>query len=418
MNSIYRSPLYIPLGLLTLILVIYITFAGKFQSIYEIHNANYFSHLAHSFLNGTTELLNPPWDHDLSFYNNKAYLYWGPTPAFLLIPFVYLFGVNISDSLYNAIVGAFSTLFIYLILKNLNHKHFFSISDFKLFLLCVFFAFGTVQFCLAINGGVWFTSQVFSAFYLIISLYLLFKFLKQNSNIHLLFSSIFLGLAIWGRPTFIFYLPFFSAIILISTLKHWRLITVAKKFLILCLILFVIFIAQALYNYQRFGNFLESGYSYHHYGFKFAENKEKYGIINPIYIPHNFYYIFINTPKPISTFPYYSFDPEGNSIFTLSPLFFGIFLIARKKYWLSKEQKIFNFSLLFSIVGIVLFQLCFWGTGWLQFGARYLLDIIPLLILLLAQVIDDLPIWIILILVAISIHFNTLGALWMRFPPI
>lgn len=398
--------------ILLIVLSIYVFFSGRLHFTFPTHPANYFSHLTNSFLNGRTDLTNTVWTNDLSTFQGKLYMYWGPTPVLLILPFILLFGVNFSDALYTATIGSFSCLLFYLIFNELNRLQITNLTSVKKYLLSLFFAFGTVHFYLSIDGSVWFTSQVISTLYVIFAIYLLFLYINANKIPYLLASSFLLGLAIWGRLSFIFYLPFFLILIFISCigLKNYLNLFIVKS-LYLFTILSLFLIIMGVYNYQRFGSPFENGYSYHSYGAKFANNKSEYGFIDIAYIPHNFYHMFINTPSLISKFPYFNFDPEGNSFLTLSPLFFLAFLIIKKEYWLGKRF-LLNSAIIFCIVSIIFFQLMFWGTGWVQFGSRYILDFTPLLMILLAEVASNQSLAILIILTTISIVINTMGTLW------
>lgn len=395
-------------------LTLYILFAGRLTFSFPTNPANYFSHLSYSVLSGKLSLDNPSWDHDLSFFKGKKYMYWGPTPILFILPFMIPFGVNFSDALYTAILGAFGPLALYTTLSQMRKIGLARLSNFKIFLLCLFFAFGTVYFSVSVNGGVWFTSQAVTTLFSLISLALLLIYVKKKYLIYLLTSSSFLGLAIWGRNTFIFYLPFFLTLIIISHLKAKDKFSLGIKRLTysLCVFLIILIIA-GIYNYQRFGSVLESGYSYQKFALRFTEDKIKFGILNFAYIPHNFHYMFINAPKFINIFPYIKFDPEGNSFLLLSPLFFLVFYIFNKKYWKNLVSILFNLSIIFCILLIILFHLSFWGTGWLQFNYRYVLDAIPLIILLLARVVDDFHFVFVLSLFTISLAVNILGTLWL-----
>ena len=50
--------------------------------------------------------LAPPDTHDLSVFGGRLYLYRGPFPALLLVPFVWLQGVGFSDLGFTVVLGA------------------------------------------------------------------------------------------------------------------------------------------------------------------------------------------------------------------------------------------------------------------------------------------------------------------------
>ncbi|OGE26700.1 hypothetical protein A3C26_01045 [Candidatus Daviesbacteria bacterium RIFCSPHIGHO2_02_FULL_39_12] len=403
-----KNNIAIVFSIFSLILFIYIFTAGRFKFIFPTHSANYFSHLSYSFLMGRLYLVNPTWTSDLSIWHDKKYVYWGPTPVLFILPLVALFGVNLSDALYTSAAGFLSVFFVYLILNELNKLNISRLSEIKKILICLFFAFGTVHYYLSVNGGIWFTSQIFSTMYAFVAIFFLLRYLTYQNLSNLLLSSIFFNLAAFGRNTFIFYLPLF---IILIVYKRFNL----KHLVLFSLILFIFLSANFLYNFLRFGSIFETGHSIHQVALKFAADKASYGTINPIYIPKNFKYMFLNFAQPTDKFPFFKFDQDGNSIFFTSSLFLLLFLLIKKQFWKEKLCKILNIFCLIGIFGSITFLLNYFSTGWIQLGYRYLLDVIPLMLLLIAEVVSGVPIFIILLLTALSIIVTSLGTVWLIF---
>lgn len=393
---------------------VYIYFAGRFKFFFPLTIYNYFSFLAEAFLHDSLAFIsNPPYLQDLTTVGDKVYMYWGPAPVLLILPFIILFGIGISDALYTCLIASFSPLILYLLLQQVQKLGLIKLSDYQRIILCIFFAFGTIHFYLSIFGTVWFTSQVISILYLLISLLFITKFSEFKSLKTLIVSSIFFGLAVNSRTTLIFYTPLFLSFLLIPYLKNAKPVkSLLTPLVIFVLIGILLFALNSFYNYFRFGSFFENGYRSHHFTAHFSQDQQKYGFLNSYYIPKNFYYMFVNLPPVTNKFPFFSFDSEGNSILFTSPLLLILILIIKKKYWRDSELKLINFSILLGFFLTILLLLHFWGTGWVQFGYRYLLDIVPFLIILLAEVITELPIILITILLVISILINFLGTLW------
>lgn len=397
----------------TLTLLLYLLVAGRLTFTFPTDAANYFSYQADAFLRGQLGLVSPQWHHDLSFYQGKIYMYWGPTPLLLILPIVALFGLNVSDVLYTAIIASFGPALLYLILQALQDLKLINLSDTRKLLLSLFFALGTVYFSVASKGGVWFTSQIFNTLFILISLYSMLLYLKSERLFPLLLSALFLGLAAWGRFSLVFYLPVLLALPYVKRISTKTVRSLVRPYSYFFLILFITACLAASYNYLRFGSVFETGYYYHQLGQKFYSDIGQFGLFNPIYMTRNFYYTFINPPIPIDHFPYLRFDPEGNSLLLLSPLLLMVYPIIKKRFWVNPKLKLLNSAILLSILAIIILQLNFFGTGWYQFGARYLLDIMPLLIILLAQTISRVGLIIILPLLTISVILNSLGTLWL-----
>lgn len=402
-----------PLVIFFFTLFIYIFFAGRLKLFFPISIYNYFSYLAEAFLHGSLSFISyPPYLHDLTTFNGNIYMYWGPAPVILILPFVFFFGRGISDALYTAIISSFTPMVLYLLLHQLNKITLIKTSVYQRIILCTFFAFGTVYFYLSIFGTVWFTSQVISILYLLISLLAITKYSESKSLKTLVISSFFFGLAFSSRLTMFFYIPLLLVFLIMPYLEARSLKKCLNHILIFVFIIAVFFALSWLYNYLRFGSLFENGYSYHHFGAHFAESASKYGSLNLAYIPRNFYYMFANLPAISTNFPFFSFDTEGNSILFTSPLFLILIWLIKKKYWLDTKLKLFNLS---SVVGsslVIIFLLTFWGTGWVQFGYRYSLDTIPFWIFFLAQIITEVPAILTIVLLVISILINLLGILW------
>src|SRR3989344_7855786 len=111
--------------------------------------------------------------------------------------------------------------------------------------------------------------------------------------------------------------------------------------------------------------------------------------------------MFLHIPEVLEKFPYFNFDKEGNSIVFASPFILLTLFIIKREYWKNFDDKLFNTSIIISIGLIIPILLMFWGTGFAQFSYRYLLDAMPLIILLIAKVINKVSLWVTLPLVII-----------------
>jgi hypothetical protein len=138
----------------------YFLFAFYRGTPWNLSNHPYFNFLADAFIHGQVYLRSIPLSvHDLSYFNGHYYLYWPPFPAILLIPFVALFGLHVSDIFITMIIGGINVGLIAAILKTGNRESLFHLSISRRALLVIFFCFGTVQLTLAPFGSVWTTAQ-------------------------------------------------------------------------------------------------------------------------------------------------------------------------------------------------------------------------------------------------------------------
>lgn len=368
---------------------------------------NYFSLQAYSWLHGHLNLIVVPRDlADLSIYNHRAYLYWPPLPAIFALPFVFLRGLYVSDIFYTAFWASFGPVLFYLIINYAKEAQIIpKLSDKKTIFLTAFFGLGTVYYYLAVLGTVWFTSQVLSLLILLLSYIFLFKYVRDKKLLDYIIAIIFFLLSFWGRNTLILSLPIFLFCLIKTPNKF-------KKKLVLITLILVGFnvIIYGYFNYIRFGSFTENGFGYNTLDPKFINDYRKYGVTNIHYIPHNFYTYFINTLHTRETFPFITPDPEGNSIFSVSPFF--LLLMGGVSRTLFKKKNSYFYIFLINAAIIISALLLFFGTGYFQFGYRYALDAIPLLILALAYVIDLFPKSFVIFLFIISVIINFLGTYW------
>ena len=381
-------------------------FAGRFDFVYLTTKTNYFILLADAFLHGQLHLrLIPttPLD-DLSFLNNRAYLYWPPLPSILMLPLVSLFGTKISDIFILAIIAAFPPLLLFLILKELRKIKLIKIKENFIVLLSLFFAFGTCYFSISIQGTVWFTSQIVALLVFLLALLFIIRFSHTNKLIDFLIASFAFAAIVFTRMTLLTTLPLFLYFIF----KRKRV------FIFPFLIIFMSSLALlGIYNFKRFNSFFETGLRFHNMNLRYRDNFLKFGPLNLVYLPHNFFYTIINPLMVTPRFPFIDLDPEGNSLLTTSPLFLLLFLPLVKRVKLTTQRKTFS-GIVFLTLALTVFPiLCYLGSGWFQFGSRYLLDCVPLAIILLAIILPAVSKRLFYVLFIISIIINTLGALWL-----
>ena len=94
----------------------------------------------------------------------------------------------------------------------------------------------------------------------------------------------------------------------------------------------------------------------------------------------------------------------GGSIFLLSPLFMGAILsVWQDRHQISTLILTMTFFIAYIPIGLLM------GTGYAQFGPRYLLDLSIPLLLLTANGIRRWPLWLVYLLIAVSIFHYLIG---------
>lgn len=351
----------------------------------------YYNYLADAFLHGqfNLRLIPTPDTLDLSVFHGKYYLNWGPFPAFLLMPFVAVFGVKFNDVLFTALAAALCIGLFAQLLRAVNSSDFLHISKGQRALMVAFLMLGTVLITLASKGKIWQTAQIVAfAFTLLVYL--------TAFSLHGKRAWFFMGLALTcamlSRLTTLF-VGIFPFIYLLEQEKPWKWKNIIKNFLLGATPLFLGLLFLFYYNFARFGNILETGLSYHLMSPFFRTDFLQYGASNIHYFPRNLYYEYFYYPFPIT-----DESMLGGSLFLLSPLFLFIFpaLFTAKPRW-------GVWSLLASVIITNLPIMFHMSTGYITFGPRYTLDFTVPLLLLTALGIEKRKTWLLIILTLISI---------------
>jgi hypothetical protein len=360
---------------------------------------NFYPYLADAFMHGQLHLrVLPRTTHDLSLFNDQYYLYWPPLPAFLMMPFVWIGGLEISDFLFNTLVGAINVGLVTAVVRSARDRGLFDLTDDRIGLLSLFFAFGTVHFGLAVGGGVWNTGQLVG-FAWVACVYLI-AILAAGWWAFLL-----AGIAVAASLTtrsHLFLAAIWPAYELLR--RHW---TRGIPYAIGCSALGLAPVilagaAFAAYNHARFGSVTDVGINHHLMHEHFRDGFEKYGTFSIHFAPKNLYYQFLAYPLPLR-----SESLEGGSLFLMSPIFFAAF-------WAFRRPTASTWVLLATCVVTYIPIMMLLGTGWQQWGPRYLLDFTLPLMLLVAIGIRLWPLPIALLLAAVSVVHYGIGVAWRQ----
>ncbi len=337
--------------------------------LFKQSNHAYYNYLADAFLHGQTWLrILPPSLDDLSFFNGRLYLYWGPFPAFVMMPFVAIIGVQFNDVLFTILIAALNVGLVAQLLRSACQAEFLHLSKTQRAILIFFLALGTVHFTLAPYGKVWYTGQLIGFTCTLLAYWAAFSLRGCKAWF---FTGLALAGAVLTRNQMVF-TGFFPVVYLTLRDKPWNWGRLICNLAWAALPLVAALSFYFFYNQLRFGNPMETGLTYQLGSDFFRSDLERYGFFNLRYIPNNLYYQYIFYP-----FPLRQESIQGGSLFLLSPLFFGVFAA----FW-KPRNKIFVWALLVSIlVTNIPIILCI-GTGYRQFGPRYTLDFtVPLLLL-------------------------------------
>jgi len=345
---------------------------------------NMFVYLAQSFLHGKLDLGAVPTYHDLSIFNNRTYAFWPPLCAFLLMPAVALHGVYVGDRWFSIIFVALTAFAGWLIIEAIDRRAGRLTSVGYQALLIAFLAFGTSNIIFSIIGSHWYMAQLAAAMMMFFAV--LMALGLKPSYMKSLAMGGFWALAILSRMHLILAAPFFFyvAVCDIDGSPDWRKVKEEWREKLLNLIVLVIPVILILtfyawYNWMRFGSIFDTGISHHNMWPRFEADYHKYGYFNIHYLWHNIYFTLLRLPifqnqdifKGLTDVQSWT---EGYSLFYQCPVLLYAFLSLRA---LKKDRLIAILWLSVALVACPI--LCLMGTGWIQFGARYLFDLVPLL---------------------------------------
>jgi hypothetical protein len=398
-------------GLFVATFLLYFYIAVRIGWVHDITYA-FWDLLAGQFIEGKLYLENPPYSHDLTLYNGKWYVPMPPLPAILLMPIAYwVEPENINTSYASMFFSAVNGVLIFLILRQLAQRKWIELPSHGMFWLVVVFLFGTPHLWVGIDGRGWYISQILTVLFLALAVYAALR--TQSAW----WSATFIGIAMLARPNSLMTWPFVFAISM-QILKdnhgsvEWKQAFqwVAKTIPPIA----VAVIAQLSYNYLRFEDFLDFGYTTVNAGKEIVSNVQTYGLFSPHFIPQNIFAMFFRMPRinwgatwsGIANGGLWPIDPttDGMSMLVTTPILIYLFCRYPKQWWVLGAWA----AILFNLVLLSFYS----NTGAYQFGYRYVLDfIVPLIAMLAVGMGKKVP-WHYVVLVLVSILINTYGAYW------
>lgn len=396
--------------------------------------STYYDQLASAFQHGHLELalepgpallaLPDPYEHslrrempspwwDMSFYNGKFYLYWGPVPALMLAVIKFIVPGQVSDSylVFAFLAGAF--LFNALLLSAIWRRFFQDLPAWTLALGILLAGLACPLPWLLTRPKIYEAAMAAGLFFFNGGLYWFFTALaRQPRPIGMLAAgSAFWALAIGSRATMLLPVLFMELMVLLWIAgRSWRarpLSTHLPAVLAMGLPLFLAAAGLGWYNYARFGSVFEIGLRYQltifnlnkYYGDSFSPAYFPLNIRNYLVIPFRATpgYPFIEAIPGVSELPGLNvpkiFRVEQITGLLYSFPFAGFALVAGASAILalrrppagSESERSGGRDLLawlsFSLAGVVL--LSFASLLLFRYASmRYLADIVPPLLLL------------------------------------
>jgi len=385
-----------------LALLVYLLRAAFSPTGYHRTSTAYFNFLADAFLHGQLHLrFSPANVADLVFYGERYYLYWPPFPALLVLPLVALFGSDVSDILYTAVLAALSVALLAKLLQLLDQHQIAPLAVERRAILVATMAFGSVLLILAPSGRVWHTAQIVGWGGALLAT---IAALTKGGRWGYFLVGLALACATMSRTAILFNGVWLAFFMLrrdqARPLRHRIILALSGLTPVV-----VALLAQGWYNWTRFGSPLDMGLAWHKVSPFFASDFARYGTFNLHYLPTNLYYEFI---------AYTVMTPQqwmGGGLFWMTPILLG----APAALWRYRHQPLIWSLLLSCVLTYLPIGLCM-GTGLITFGPRYLLDLMVPLVVLTTFGIRRWHIGILLLLMCISCATYAVGSiLWAMF---
>ena len=367
----------------------------------------HFQQLADAFAHGRLSLEVSPAEaarpHNLdelipAAQADRYYCAYPPLPAVLLVPWTVLTGTAGSVATACRLLSLLNVwLFAACLWRLPRALNWTDFSAGARIVLTLFFALGTACWHNAEMGGDWHLAHAVALAAMLLALR---EFLAADRP---LIVGCFVALAVLTRPTAALAAVFF----VIPAIRRRRISDLLK--LIAAPAIAVLLLAA--YNYARFGNPADFGYDRMLLQGTGRELMDRFGQFHPHFVPRNAFWFFLAPPWSLSggRFPYLGFDRRGLSLFIASPAMLYAFLALRRH----RRQPLVRDALLGIVICLVPLLLYF-NTGFVQFGHRFSLDYLPLLMILVVAGIGPRPTRLAHAAILVSIAVQAVGV--MLFP--
>jgi len=288
-----------------------------------------------------------------------------PFPSVLMLPQVMVHGRGANDVVPTVLIAALILPLAFLTLGRLRAAGLSARTPSEDVWLVVCLAFGTVLFFSSVQGRVWFTAHVVG-----VNLalgYLLFAIDARRP----FWAGVLLGLAAGTRTPMLFMAPLFllEAHRVSATRRE-----LASRVLTAALPALAIGLALAWYNLIRFGEATEFGHRY--LAVRQQAQIEEWGMFSVHYLWRNLKVAFGLLPEILGHPPWVRISGHGLAIWITSPVFL---LLLRPR---ACSRLIVH--LWITVACVAVWSLVYQNTGWVQFGYRFLLDYVVLLVVILA----------------------------------
>ena len=301
-------------------------------------------------------------DSEIASRSKKFYVSFPPFPAILMLPAVAIAGLAANDVLFTVLLAPLGPMLLFLVLRRLAARGDSQRSEEDDLWLTALFAIGSVYYYSSILGQVWYTAHIVAT-----ALCGLFVLASLDVRRPVL-AGLALGALTLTRPQMGFVGIFFLY-------EAWR-----KKELNVGTLsrigvpVMLLGAVGAWFNYARFGSIAEFGHFY--LNVRWTERIQRYGLFHYAFLSRNLAAAFTLTPKLLAKKPYIQVSWHGMSMLLTTPAL--LYLL-----WPRVTGGLHR-ALWVTVAPIAILSLLYQNDGWVQFGFRFSIDYLFLLVMLLA----------------------------------
>ena len=348
---------------------------------------------ARAWLQGRLDLPSAPSHLEIARKDGRLYNSFPPTPSLMEVPLVMVFGRQTPNSL---LLYAFLMASVIATYQMALERRF---SRRDAWLLAMASLFATNLYVSCTSGSVWALGQGLGYSLAILGARLV---MLAESRRAAAAGYCLLSMAVGCRPFLLFLAPILVALDPETRRGETRtsLVTAAAgmgPFLALL----------SVHNWIRFGSPMEFGHNYLAWAMALPR-----GLFSLSYLPDNAYHALLRLPDWRRAWPYLRFDANGTA-FWLNNAVVPISVYALVRRRLDGRLRV-TAALAFIVISLSV--LCYASNGWRQFGYRYMIDVLPIALLVFIHTHDRLsrPV---LAALAASFAVNLYGLLAWRDMP-
>ena len=331
-----------------------------------------------------------------------AYVSFPPFPTVVMLPAAAVAGRAGNDVLPTLVLAALVLPLALVVLRRLARAGLSRRSLRDDLWLVATLAFGTVELFSAVQGKVWYTAHVVG---IVLALIYVWASIEASRPV---IAGLALGAAALTRTPMAFMVPLFAceAWRIHGGRQAWRtdrralLRSLRRPLLMFAAPIAAFAVAGMAYNLARFGAPTEFGHSY--LEVRQQVQIEQYGLANYHYLSRNLAVAFTLLPELLPNAPYVQINGHGLALWFTTPVLLLLL-------W-PRERNPLHRTLWLCVAAVALPSLVYQNSGWVQFGYRFSLDYLVLLVMLVA--IGGRPLtWFARALIIAGIAINLFGAL-------